>query len=431
MRLSKEELEQVKKDLGVNKLWSWSKVNTFITSPYEYYLKYIAHAKEDRQDCSYATLGSICHSVLEDFYSGKIKYEEMLDAFEDGWLTAIDIVNLKFDRNDETRNQSIGSKYKNNLLHFFEHHSTIRHADLGDEEDNPWYDGEDENCEFKVDQLKKILDFENGHLELEQFIVVNINGNILQGYIDVLYKDYDGIYNIIDWKTSTQYKGKKAEDEAGQLVIYAIGLHQLGIPWEKIRICWNFLKYVTIRYSTAKGEFKYRDVERCKIGESLQANAKMWLKKLGYANQLDDYLKRLLDANDIDVLPEDVKAKYLISDCYTYVDLTEQLVNRWIDTVTTNIKDIELREQDYAESNNDKLFWDTEESVKAESYYFATLCGYSPSLHLPYKEYLEKLEAATNGTDTFGGLGTSISEEDNKSKCETPQDVDLSWLNEI
>ena len=128
MRLTKEELEQVKKDFNVDKLWSWSKVNTFITSPYEYYLKYIVHSKEDRQDCSYATLGSICHSVLEDFYSNKIKYEEMLDVFEDGWLTAIDIVDLKFDRNDKTRNQSIGTKYKNNLLHFFEHHSIIDQA---------------------------------------------------------------------------------------------------------------------------------------------------------------------------------------------------------------------------------------------------------------------------------------------------------------
>lgn len=430
MRLTREELEQVKNDLGVQVLWSWSKVNTFITSPYEYYLKYIIHATEDRQDCSYATLGSICHTVLEDYYSGKIKYKEMLNDFEDGWLTAIDIVDLKFDRNDEARNQSIGTKYKNNLLHFFEHHTIIRHNISEDETDDLCNNDNDEN-NFNIEQLKKILDYENGHLELEQFITVNINGNILQGYIDVLYKDYDGVYNIIDWKTSTQYKGKKAEDEAGQLVIYAIGLHQLGIPWNKIRICWNFLKYVTIRYSTAKGEHKYRDVERSKIGESLQANAKMWLKKTGYTDQVDKYLKQLLDENDINVLPNEVQSKYLISDCYTYVDLTESLINRWVDTITTNIKDIELRKKDYAESNNDKLFWDTEESVKAESYYFATLCGYSPSLHLPYKEYLEKLEAATNGTDTFGGLGTSISEEDNKSKCETPQDVDLSWLNEI
>lgn len=418
MRLTKEELEQVKKDFNVDKLWSWSKVNTFITSPYEYYLKYIVHAKEDRQDCSYATLGSICHSVLEDFYSGKIKYEEMLDVFEDGWLTAIDIVDLKFDRNDETRNQSIGTKYKNNLLHFFEYHSIIDHISFENEKDRP----------------KDILEYKDGQLELEQFITVNIDGNIFQGYIDVLYKDYDGIYNIIDWKTSTQYKGKKAEDEAGQLVIYAIGLHQLGVPWDKIRICWNFLKYVTIRFEQANGTVKYRDVERCKIGESLQANAKMWLKKLGYADRVDDYLKQLLDKNDIEVLPDEVQAKYLISDCYTYVDLTESLINRWIDTVTTNIKDIELREQDYAESKNDKLFWDTEESVRAESYYFATLCGYSPSLHLPYKKYLEKLEATTNATDTFSGIGAlinSINSKDDKPICQTSENIDLSWLDEI
>lgn len=84
----------------------------------------------------------------------------------------------------------------------------------------------------------------------------------------------------MDWKTSSIYKGKKAENECGQLVVYAIGLNQQGVPMDKIRICWNFLKYVSIQYEQANGAVKTREVERCKIGESLQTNAKMWLKKL-------------------------------------------------------------------------------------------------------------------------------------------------------
>ncbi len=48
-------------------------------------------------------------------------------------------------------------------------------------------------------------------------------------------KDKDGNYNILDWKTSSIYKGEKALNECGQLVVYAIGLHQMGVPFEKIK----------------------------------------------------------------------------------------------------------------------------------------------------------------------------------------------------
>ena len=114
MRLTKEQLQDVKKKFNVDRLWSWSMVDTFIVSPYCYYLKYIKHAKEDVDNCAYATLGSICHSIIEDLHSNKIKPEEMNDIFNDGWLTAICIADLKFDRNDEAKNSSISKKYKEN-----------------------------------------------------------------------------------------------------------------------------------------------------------------------------------------------------------------------------------------------------------------------------------------------------------------------------
>ena len=70
---------------------------------------------------------------------------------------------------------------------------------------------------------------------------------------------------------------------------------------------------------------------------------------------------------------EEVKSKYVISDCYVYIDLTEALINKWTEHVITVIKDIELREKDYAETHSDACFWDTDESVKEQSYYFANL----------------------------------------------------------
>ena len=144
-----------------------------------------------------------------------------------------------------------------------------------------------------------------------------------------------------------------------------------------------------------------------------------------------------MDTNSIECLPDDIKEKYIISDCYVYVSLTDKLIDKWITEITITLKDIMLREEDYKETGNDKVFWDTEESIKAQSYYFATLCGYSPNLHLPYKAYLEKIEAAKDGKDTFSNVGTNHDDDDttsievNKNKHKNIDNVDLSWLDLI
>lgn len=390
-RLTYEELENIKKKYNTNRLWSWSRMNTYMTSKFEYLLKYILKSKEDRCDSCYVTLGTLCHDTLDRFYEGEIEYEDMIDDYNDGFTTAITIAELKFNRSDEEKNKSIGEKYNENLVHFFKNHTVYKH---------------------------KLL--------VEKPIVVNIDGNVFVGYIDALYKDDDGYYHIIDFKSSSIYTGKTLEENSGQLTIYAIGLHQMGIPYDKIKAQFNFLKYCTIKYEQKNGAIKYRNVERCKIGESLQSNAKTWLKHFGY--EPDEYLKMLLDTNGIDCLPEEVKEKYEITDCHVDVDLSDKAIKKWFDIVTDTLIDIEMREKDYEETKSLQCFWDDEESVQAQSYYFANLCAYSATKHLPYKAYLEKFEAAQKSSDMFGGLLGSTSSKviDNKS-----DEVDLSWLNNI
>lgn len=390
-RLSFEELEKIKKQHGVERLWSWSRMNTYITSKFEYLLRYILKSKEDRCDSCYTTLGTICHDTLEKFYEGKIKYEDMIDDYNDGFTTAITIADLKFNRSDEEKNKSIGEKYNENLVHFFKNHIPYKY---------------------------KIL--------VEKPIVVNINGYVFVGYIDALYKDDDGNYYILDFKSSSIYTGKTLENNSGQLTIYGIGLNQLGIPLDKIKCQFNFLKYCTIKYEQKNGAVKYRNVERCKIGESLQSNAKTWLKHFKY--EPDEYLKMLLDTNSIDCLPEEVKEKYEITDCHVDIGFDEKLIMKWSDTITTTLKDIELRETDYEETKALECFWDSEEDVQAQSYYFANLCGYSASKHLPYKAYLEKFEAAQKSNDMFSGLLGSTSSNVIRNKSD---EVDLSWLENL
>lgn len=386
-RLTNEELEKIKQKHGVSRLWSWSRLNTYMTSKYEYFLKYILKTPEDRCDSCYTTLGTICHDALDKFYENKIKYEDMINDYNDGFLTAIVIADLKFNRSDEDKNKSIGEKYNENLVHFFNNHTIYKH---------------------------KLL--------IEKPIVVNINGNVFVGYIDGLFKDDDGYYHILDFKSSSIYSGKILEEHSGQLTLYAIGLHQMGVPMDKIKAAFNFLKYCTIKYEQKNGEIKYRNVERCKVGESLQSNARTWLKAFKY--EPDEYLKLLLDTNSIECLPKEVQKKYEITDCHVYLDLSK-LVDEWVNVITNTIQDIELREVDYMDTKSEKCFWDSEDNVKAQSYYFSNLCSYSPNKHKPYGEYLNKLEQQKNGSDLFDGVGANI------SNVKTSKKDDLSWLDSI
>lgn len=392
-RLTSEQLQALMKKENCDRIWSWSKINCFHTSPYEYYLRYILKAKEDRADSIYVTTGGIAHDILEKFYTKQIKYDDMIGQFDDGWTVAVDIANLKFDRADEEKNAKIRDKYHENLVHFFKNHTVLNHKPI-----------------------------------IEQFIKIKIDGNLFQGYIDCAFKDDNDCINIVDFKTSSIYKGEKANNECGQLVLYALALNQQGVPMDKIKICWNFLKYVTIQYEQKNGTVKTRESERCKIGESLQSNAKTWLKHFGY--EPDGYLMKLLDTNSIDCLPEEVRKKYAISDCHVYVDLTDKLIDKWTTHVSTVIKDIELREADYKENHSDKCFWDTDESVKAQSYYFANLCSYSANLHKPYGQYLDTLEKSKSG-DMFGGLLGDVSTSSGNVINNKKDKVDLSWLDNI
>lgn len=388
MRKTKEELEKIKETYGVSHIWSWSKFNTYHNSPYEYYLKYLAKKKEDRQDCIYTTTGGMAHDIMEKLYLGKISYADMDEEFEDAWLTA-DIADLKFDRNDSEKNNKIRDKYYKNLKHFFNNHQLI-----------------------------------DTRIEIERFITAMIGDNLFQGYIDACFKDKEGNFNILDWKTSSIYKGDKALNECGQLVVYAIGLHQKGIPYERIRICWDFLKYVKVDCVQANGKTNTREIERCEIGKKLQSNAKMWLKKLGYEDELVEYLDELVQSNDISCLPKDVQEKFKFHDCIVYVELTKELIDRWVSDITNTIDEILNKEHKYDETEDEKLFFDTPEQVEKQSYYFATLCAYSPNLHKPYKLYLDKLNAQSNG-NLFEGVGAAVNDVKNSDED------DMSWLDEL
>ena len=121
-RKTGEELKTIKKKYNQNELWSWSKYNTAKSDLYEYYLKYIARIPEDRSDGIYGISGNACHHILEQFYSKQINFGDMLPLYEDK-LANFNIIELKYDRTNEEKNNAIAKKYEECIKHFFQNHN--------------------------------------------------------------------------------------------------------------------------------------------------------------------------------------------------------------------------------------------------------------------------------------------------------------------
>lgn len=363
-RKTSKELNEICSKLGVDTLWSWSRYHCYKQDRWEYYLKYILHEKEDRTNSIYCVSGGNVHDIIENLYTGKIKYEDMSEAYEDSLFT-MNCAELKYNRSDSEKNDAIANKYENCIRHFFKTHNQIQFPH-----------------------------------KVEHFITIKISENIyMQGYVDMLYiepyTDTNGNerkrVHIVDWKTSTRYQGKKIDEECGQLVIYAEGIRQaLNIPLEDIVCEWNFLKYVTVTYEQKNGNKKDRYIERNAIGESLINTAKMWLKHFGYEDDIEKYTDEMILNNNIDCLPTEVREKFEINDCYVQVPLSEEKVEDLKSDIIATVGEINSKTDEYSKTKDEDLFW--QEVTDADEFRLATLSGYSRLKHKPYDLYLKENE---------------------------------------
>ena len=364
-RKTKEELTKLCKKLNTNTLWSWSRYHCYKQDRWEYFLKYVLHQKEDRANSIYCVSGGNVHDIIEKLYTGQIKYEDMSEIYEDSLFT-MNCAELKYNRSDAEKNDAIANKYENCIRHFFKNHNLITFPH-----------------------------------KVEHFITIQISDDIhMQGYIDMLYIepyiDENGNerkrIHIVDWKTSTRYQGEKITKEGGQLMIYAEGIRQaLNIPLEDIVCEWNFLKYVTVLVEQKNGKIKERYIERNVIGESLINTAKMWLKSFGYdEDNINKFVEKMIFENSIECLPDKVRAKFVIKDCYIQVPLTEEEIQNLKDDIVNVVNEITDKEREYKDSGDEEIFW--QEVTQADEFRLFNLSGYSRKLHKPLDEYLKNKE---------------------------------------
>jgi len=163
----------------------------------------------------------------------------------------------------------------------------------------------------------------------------------------------------------------------------------------------------------ANGKLKSRIVERNAIGSSLSSNAKMWLKKSDNKfseEEIDDYLNKISIDNSIDCLPDDVKNKFVIKDCYVEISLDNESIQELLDDIVKTVEEIKVKQADYKVTLDNKIWW--QDVTDTESYFLANLNGYSSAIHKPYREYLESL-------DMFKNKNNKVEEED------------LSWMKDL
>lgn len=363
-RKTHEELKALCEKLMVEFLWSWSRYHCYKQDTWEYFLKYVLHIKEDRANSIYCVSGGNVHEIIEQLYTDKIKYKDMPELYEDSLFT-MNCAELKYNRSDAEKNEAVANKYENCIRHFFKNHNLIT---------SPHF--------------------------VEKFITIKITDDIyMQGYVDMLvvekYKDENGNdrkrVRIIDWKTSSLYRGKKVDEECGQLVLYAEGIRQmLGLPLEDIVCEWNFLKYVTVTIEQKNGKKKDRCIERNIIGESLVNTAKMWLKNFGYEDEIEKYIDEMVINNNIDCLPDEVREKFEIKDCYVQVPLSEEKIQNLKNDIKSTVEEINEKCREYKDTGDEKVFW--QEVTDSDAFRLQNLSGYSRKLHKPLDEYLSKKE---------------------------------------
>lgn len=397
-RMSREQLNKIKKQYGVDALWSFSRYNSWKTDKYSYMLNYIKHIPSNVKESIYGKQGGGCHEIIQDFMEGKIKYEDMIDRYEE-LLFELDSEGYKYSKNDKDMNANISRKYEDSIRHLFMNYKPLPYKWL-----------------------------------IEKFIIVDVRGHIFQGYIDAITKLEDGTFLIQDEKTSSIYTGDKKLKESAQLFLYSLGVMQkFNVPIESVKARWHFLKYVTVtsdlksKNKDGTQKTKSKNCLRCEWVKESSGNIRKWIQAEGYDElEMEDILQTCIEKNSLDDYPNIAK-HFKLDDCYVYIDLTQENIDRLCDEIDINIKKIEedtettkqyleviknstdKNEIAYYEKLIDELWW--MDISQKDTYYFYNLCGYSRSIHKPWDEYLKDSEMFAKKEDTYSIQNNSSNDD--------------------
>lgn len=312
-RLTSEQLNSLKEHYGVNRIWSWSRLNTYVEQPWVYYMTYL-HKDKVRTDNVYSFWGSLAHDIVQDCYDGKHSEKDLPTVFSDkvlDWrITYSDIYRFS--------SENVERGYIDNLTHYFTNF---------------------EKLPYKLKNevpVKIVLTEDDGH-------------RVFIGYIDSIYKDENDEIYLLDYKTSSisGFTGKKLMEHSKQLILYALGIHQkTGIPFEKIHPRFDMMKYVNIEYLQKNGKWKSTIKERTKIVESQRKKIEKALADMGMDSfDIEELVDNAVEKNDMGLLPEPVQQLFRISPAYIDVPLDKDTVYDLANWIVEKVKECEEKEK--------------------------------------------------------------------------------------
>lgn len=203
---------------GIDK-YSFSKLSSIHQCPYEFDLYY--NKKIQGEGNSFASVGSLTHEILEKYMSGQILQFEMKDLFLENFDNYIpNGVKMKV---SEKFSKDLTSNYKDSCAEYLENFYG--------------FDG------YEVVGTEQ---------EFNLLITIRDKTIILNGFIDLILKDDQGEYYVVDYKSKGAFKNKEEiKKYSRQLYIYSLYIKFKYGKWpkkmwfEQFRInhqeivCWN------------------------------------------------------------------------------------------------------------------------------------------------------------------------------------------------
>lgn len=321
-----EKVQKLRKQ-GID-IYSYSKLSTFHQCKYEYYKTYILRQRGKQN--VYAHMGSCIHDAIEAFYIENKDRDYIIQKYHEG-LAETELFGMEFP------NEKIGNSWKADFEHFL----------------------------YNFERMDR-------DMVTEKLIVFEpVEGVWMQGYIDVIMPKGEDKIDILDWKTSSKFSGKKIHDAGKQLVLYKIGMEQIeGKPVDEVM--WFMFKYVDVCWRLKNGKIKRKMCSRRKWVQECENPIRKDLDALGIDEfEIDMLMGNAIKNNNIDSLPQEIQDKYILEDSIVKYDVTDEVVDR----VKNYVKDTvdEIRDMDHA----DESVWTPVKIDMGTSFYCANLCGHS------------------------------------------------------
>lgn len=334
-----EKLEELKEQGA--KIFSFSRLNSFHNCEYEYYNSYVL--KNRGINNIYTELGSLIHNNIEAIYDETSDIVKFKDNYTNKMLE-LEMLGIKFP------SDTIGESWKRDISHFINNFNKL---------------------DTKIIQEKLII-FEVG------------DGIWLQGYVDGIVPSEKGkpFINVIDWKTSSKFTGKKLLEAGRQLLLYKVGLED-NTNFKVDKVMWCMVKYIYVCNMQKNGKVKKKMCNRGKWVKEMKSTIEKEMYKLGIDEfEVEMLLDKAIEDNTFDCLPREIKDKYWLEDCFVEYEITDEKIDELKKYIVSTIETIDSKDH----TNEDD--WNPVELNKHNSFYCSVLCSHRKTCKY-YKQFLK------------------------------------------